>query len=74
MPLRSIKAVFFDAAGTLFGVNGSVGEIYALLAREHGKEISVADLEAGFRRCFANAPAMAFPGAPPEQLPTLEKQ
>ena len=74
MPLRSIKAVFFDAAGTLFGVNGSVGEIYALLAREHGKEIAAADLEAGFRRCFANAPTMAFPGAPPEQLPALEKQ
>lgn len=74
MPLRLIKAVFFDAAGTLFGVNGSVGEIYALLARAHGKEITAADLEAGFRRCFANAPAMAFPGAPLEQLPALEKQ
>lgn len=74
MRLRPIKAVFFDAAGTLFGVNGSVGEIYAHLARAHGKEIAAADLEAGFRRSFANAPAMAFPGAPPEQLPALEKQ
>jgi putative hydrolase of the HAD superfamily len=71
---RLIKAVFFDAAGTLFGVNGSVGEIYAHLARAHDKEIAAADLEAGFRRSFANAPAMAFPGAPPEQLPVLEKQ
>ncbi len=71
---RHCKAVFFDAAGTLFTVNGSVGEIYARLARDHGKEVSVADLEAGFRRCFATTPPMAFPGASPEQVLVLEKQ
>jgi putative hydrolase of the HAD superfamily len=69
-----IKAVFFDAAGTLFTVNGSVGAIYANLARQHGKDVAEADLEAGFRRVFAAAPPMAFPGAAPAQLPTLEKQ
>ena len=74
MPSRRFKAVFFDAAGTLFTVNGSVGEIYARLARRYGKEVSVADLEAGFRRCFAIAPPMAFPGAPAEQVRMLEKQ
>ncbi|MBI3302154.1 MAG: HAD-IA family hydrolase [Deltaproteobacteria bacterium] len=74
MPSRQIRAVFFDAAGTLFTVNGSVGEIYARLAREHSKEVAVADLEAGFRRCFAATPAMAFPGASPEQILVLEKQ
>ena len=60
MSLAPPKAIFFDAAGTLFTVNGSVGEIYARLAREHDKEVSVSDLEAGFRRCFANAPPMAW--------------
>ena len=74
MPSRQIKAVFFDAAGTLFTVNGSVGEIYARLARAYGKEVAVTDLEAGFRRCFAATPAMAFPGASPDQLHMLEKQ
>jgi len=74
MPSRRLKAVFFDAAGTLFTVNGSVGEIYARLAHDHGKEVSVADLEAGFRRCFATAPPMAFPGASSEQVRALEKQ
>ncbi|MEW6296815.1 MAG: HAD-IA family hydrolase, partial [Thermodesulfobacteriota bacterium] len=69
-----IRAVFFDAAGTLLTVRGSVGEIYARLAREHGKEVEAAALEAGFRRCFPQAPAMAFPGAAPEQLPELERQ
>jgi len=74
MPLRKIKAVFFDAAGTLFTVKGSVGEIYARLAREHGKEVAMPDLEDGFRRCFADTPAMAFPGASPNELSELEQQ
>jgi putative hydrolase of the HAD superfamily len=74
MPSRPIKAIFFDAAGTLFTVNGSVGDIYARLAREHGKDVAVADLELGFRRSFATAPSMAFPGAAVEQISTLEKQ
>jgi putative hydrolase of the HAD superfamily len=74
MPSRHLKAVFFDAAGTLFTVNGSVGEIYARLAYEYGKQVSVTDLEAGFRRCFAAAPPMAFPGASAEQIRVLEKQ
>lgn len=74
MASQQIKAVFFDAAGTLFTVNGSVGEIYTRLARTYGKEVAVQDLEAGFRRCFATAPPMAFPGTLPEQVLTLEKQ
>ncbi len=74
MSNRSIKVVFFDAAGTLFTVNGSVGEIYARLAQKHAKEVAVHDLEAGFRRCFAVAPPMAFPGASPTEIPTLEKK
>lgn len=73
MPNRT-KAIFFDAAGTLFTVNGSVGDIYARLAREYGKDVFVRDLEAGFRRCFADAPPMAFPGASSEQILILEKQ
>lgn len=73
MTSHRIKTIFFDAAGTLFTVNGSVGDIYARIAREHGKEVAVSDLETGFRRCFAAAPPMAFPGAEPEQLLTLEK-
>ena len=55
-------------------MNGSVGEIYARIAREHGKEVSVKDLEAGFRRCFVEAPPMAFPGASPDHILDLEKK
>ncbi len=68
-----MRAIFFDAAGTLFRVNGSVGERYARLAHEYGKDVSVQELEAGFRRCFATAPPMAFPGVAAERIPHLEK-
>jgi putative hydrolase of the HAD superfamily len=73
LPNRT-KAIFFDAAGTLFTVNGSVGAIYARLAHAYEKDVFIRDLEAGFRRCFADAPPMAFPGAAPEQIVSLEKQ
>lgn len=73
LPNRT-KAIFFDAAGTLFTVNGSVGGIYARLAREYGKDVFIRDLEAGFRRCFGAAPPMAFPGASAQQIISLEKQ
>lgn len=71
---RDITAVFFDAAGTLIAVNGSVGGIYADLARRHGRAVDRADVEAGFGRAFAAAPVMAFPGAAAGDLPGLEKQ
>ena len=74
MRSHHIKAIFFDAAGTLFTVNGSVGEIYARIARDYGKEVSVSDLEAGFRRSYVTAPPMAFPDAAPGQIPALERQ
>ncbi len=74
MSLSQITIIFFDAAGTLFHVKGSVGDIYARLAHEYGKDVTVQDLEAGFRRCFANAPPMGFPNAATEDIPELEKQ
>lgn len=64
--------VFFDAAGTLLTVDGSVGERYAVLAREYGKDVAPHEIEAGFRRSFPNAPPLAFPGAPAAKLAELE--
>ncbi len=72
--MTRIEAVFFDAAGTLIAVNGSVGGIYTRLAQAHGKTVAVADLEAGFGRAFAAAPPMAFLGAAAGEIPALEKQ
>lgn len=74
MAARHIRAIFFDAAGTLLTVRGSVGEIYAQLARLYGKAATAAQLEEQFRRCFSQMPPLAFPGAAPERLPALERQ
>ena len=35
-----IKMIFFDAAGTLFHVRGSVGEIYARFAARYGQQVA----------------------------------
>ena len=64
--------IFFDAAGTLLTVNGSVGERYAVLAREYGKDVAPHEIETGFRRSFPNAPPLAFPGVPAAKLAELE--
>ena len=36
MKQHRVDTVFFDAAGTLFGVRGSVGEIYGRYAEQFG--------------------------------------
>lgn len=55
-----LKAVFFDAAGTLFEAREPVGRTYARIAREHGLDASEAAVVQGFRRAFAAAPVIAF--------------
>jgi len=70
----SIKAVFFDAAGTLMKPVRSVGESYAALAARHGKEVAPAEIMARFRGCFETAPRLAFPGALEEEIEKLERQ
>lgn len=69
----TIKAVFFDAAGTLFEPDRSVGESYAAFAARHGVQVSPADLAAQFRICFGEAPRLAFPGAAAETVEALER-
>lgn len=34
------KVIFFDAVGTLFGVKGSVGQIYRAIAADFGVEVA----------------------------------
>lgn len=67
------EVVFFDAAGTLIEVRGSVGEIYGRFARRHGVEATSARIQAGFMRAFRGQPPMAFPvGTPANRLRALE--
>ena len=58
--MAQIKAVFFDAAGTLFETREPVGESYARFARANGVETSAWDVDAAFRRTFRDTPPLAF--------------
>jgi putative hydrolase of the HAD superfamily len=60
MNQQKIQMVFFDAAGTLFDVRGSVGEIYAGFAAQYGKHVAAEELQTEFARQFPQQPPMAF--------------
>jgi len=57
-----IKAVFFDAGGTLFHPHPSVGHVYAATARKYGKKISVSDIDRAFYRIWRKKGGMASLG------------
>jgi putative hydrolase of the HAD superfamily len=66
------QVIFFDAVGTLFGVRGSVGDVYGELARSHGVEVSAAALNLAFYQSFQAATPCAFAGADPARIAALE--
>jgi putative hydrolase of the HAD superfamily len=66
------RVIFLDAVGTLFGVAGSVGQVYADLAQHHGIAADPATLNQAFFRAFRAAPEMAFPGSDPAMVPEQE--
>ncbi|MDJ0851301.1 MAG: HAD-IA family hydrolase [Myxococcota bacterium] len=68
-----IRAVLFDATGTLIDLRESVGDVYSRAARDHGAIISAWRLDDAFRRVLAQAPPMVFPEAPPAERPALER-
>jgi putative hydrolase of the HAD superfamily len=68
------RVIFFDAAGTLIEVRGSVGEIYSRVAREFGFETNHQTLQQNFVLRFREQPPMAFPVETPDaELIELEK-
>lgn len=56
----AVRTVFFDAAGTLFDVGGSVGEIYAGIAAGYGAVVEPETVQEGFIRHFRARPPLAF--------------
>jgi putative hydrolase of the HAD superfamily len=66
--------VFFDVAGTLIRVRDGVGAQYARVAARFGVTADPSVLEREFPRAFRSAPRMAFPGAPAEAIPRLERR
>ena len=57
--MSRVRAVSFDAGGTLIGIVEPVGETYARAARRAGFTADAHALDEGFRRAFAAAPPLA---------------
>lgn len=69
-----LEVIFFDAAGTLFEVRGSVGEIYSRIASQYDCEADAEQLQQNFARWFRLQPPMAFPaGTDEDKLHEMEK-
>jgi len=68
-----LKAILFDAVGTLFRVRGSVGAAYAAAAARHGVSVTADEIERRFRAAFGGMPPLCFPGVPAVELPQRER-
>jgi len=51
-----IKAIFFDAAGTLFGLTKTVGDHYAYVSSQVGLDLDRQDLERAFHTAWRQMP------------------
>jgi putative hydrolase of the HAD superfamily len=62
----SVRAIFFDAAGTLFHLREPVGYTYARIAAKHGVTAEARALEKAFRSAWKALPSPLHPeGTPP---------
>lgn len=66
------KAIFLDAFGTLFGVRGSVGQIYSEVASKYGVNCAPELLNQHFYLAFKAAAPCIFPGVPTADIPICE--
>lgn len=67
------QVIFLDAVGTLFGVRGSVGEMYLNVTRRFGVEVDPVKLDRAFYASFKGMPfPMAFPGVSATEVPRKE--
>jgi putative hydrolase of the HAD superfamily len=62
----SLKAIFFDAVGTLFCLNGTVGHHYALVGTEVGLALDAEQLDRAFYSAWKKMPQRAAIDAPRE--------
>ena len=60
MGTNHIKAIFFDAADTLFKVKGGVGNVYSTVAKKYGADSNPQRIQRAFSRAFKSAPPLAF--------------
>lgn len=64
--------IFFDAVGTLFGVRGTVGEVYGQIAGLYGVEVKANALDWAFSQVWREVGSPAFPEASLEEVAALE--
>jgi len=69
-----VRAVLFDATGTLFLPREPVGETYRSFALEYGVDLPATRIAEAFGRIFTRAGPMVFPAEPRERRPSLERQ
>lgn len=68
-----LRAVSFDAAGTLFHPARPIGELYVAVAARHGIAADATHVHARFRTAFHAAPPLAFPPLPAGELRARER-
>jgi len=68
-----IRAVLFDATGTLIELRESVGESYARFAESHGVRLPAWRLADGFARIVADRPLRVFPGTRLDEVAEFER-
>jgi len=79
------QAIFLDAVGTLFGVRGSVGQIYGQIARDFGVKVPSEEseqewqafcqtLDDAFFQSFKASPPLTFPNVDRLEIPVKEYQ
>ncbi len=70
------KVLFFDAAGTLFHVRGSVAEIYLSYAEQYGLQRTddlLPRIRTAFSRAFQDAPPPVFAVGDPAEIKRCER-
>ena len=70
--MQQPKVIFLDAVGTLFGVKGSVGKVYAQIADSFGVTVSDDALNQAFFQSFKTSPPPVFPGIDKQEIPKYE--
>ena len=74
MKHNGLKAIFLDAADTLFYVTGGVGAMYYKVAQQYSPKGTAEEIGSAFKEVFSNAPPLTFPGLSDHERKEREKR